>query len=63
MTPYEKRFHLLQQEYRIITKQVKDSANDADITLLNEQRTAIIVETREIINKAGMPAPKEHGTL
>ena len=63
MTPYEKRFHLLQQEYRIITKQVKDFANDADITLLNEQRTAIIVETREIINKAGMPAPKEHGTL
>jgi hypothetical protein len=51
MTPYEKRFQLLRQEYRIVTKQVKDSDNAADITWLKKHRAEIVMEAREIINK------------
>jgi len=51
MTPYEKRFQSLQRKYRIVTKQVKESENAADITWLKEHRAAIVMEAREIINK------------
>jgi hypothetical protein len=51
MTPYEKRFQSLQRKFRIVTKQVKECENAADITWLKEHRAAIVTEAREIINK------------
>lgn len=59
MTPYEKRFHSLQQEYRIVIRHVKDSVNEADITQLRERRIAIIVKARNIINKFDMRVPND----
>jgi hypothetical protein len=51
MIPYEKRFQSFQRKYRVVTKQVKESENAADITWLKEHRAAISVKASEIINK------------
>jgi hypothetical protein len=52
-----KRLALLEREYRVISKQVANSANAADVVQLEEHREAIVAEAREIVRKLNLPEP------
>lgn len=52
-----KRLALLEREYRVVSKQISNSANVSDIAQLETHRDAIVAEAREIIRKLNLPAP------
>jgi hypothetical protein len=52
-----KRLAKLEQEFRVVSKQIASSANPADIAQLEKHREAILTEAREIIRKLNLPAP------
>jgi hypothetical protein len=52
-----KRLAKLEQEFRVISKQIESSANPADVAHLEKHREAIITEAREIVRKLNLPEP------
>jgi hypothetical protein len=52
-----KRLALLEREYRVVSKQIANSANVSDVTQLEKHREAIVAEAREIIRKLNLPEP------
>ena len=52
-----KRFYQLEQEFRVITKQISKSANVSDRAQLKEHRNAIVAEAREIVRILNVPEP------
>jgi hypothetical protein len=52
-----KRLATLEREYRVVSKQIEDSANPADIAQLEKHRAAIVAEAREIVRKLRLPEP------
>jgi hypothetical protein len=52
-----KRLAKLEQEYRVVSKQIANSVNAADVAQLEKHREAIVAEAREIINKLNLPEP------
>ena len=52
-----KRLAKLEQEYRVVSKQIANSANAADVAQLEKHREAIVAEAREIIRKLNLPEP------
>lgn len=52
-----KRLAKLEQEYRVVSKQIANSANAADVAQLEQHREAIVAEAREIISKLKLPEP------
>jgi hypothetical protein len=47
----------LERQYGVITNQIANSANEADIAQLEKHRGAILAEAREIIEKLVLPEP------
>jgi hypothetical protein len=52
-----KRLAKLEQEYRVVSKQIANSANPRDVAQLEKHREAIIAEAREISRKLNLPEP------
>jgi hypothetical protein len=52
-----KRLAKLEQEYRVISKQIANSANPTDVAQLEKHREAIVLEAREIVRKLNLPEP------
>jgi hypothetical protein len=52
-----KRLAKLEQEFRVISKQIADSANRADVVQLEKHLEAILTEAREIVRKLNLPEP------
>jgi hypothetical protein len=52
-----KRLAKLEQEYRVVSKQIANSVNAADVAQLEKHREAIVAEAREIIRKLDLPEP------
>jgi hypothetical protein len=52
-----KRLAKLEQEYRVVGKQIANSANAADVAQLEQHREAIVAEAREIVRKLNLPEP------
>jgi hypothetical protein len=52
-----KRLAKLEQELRVISKQIASSANPADVAQLEKHREAILIEAREIVRKLNLPEP------
>jgi hypothetical protein len=52
-----KRLALLEREYRVVSEQIMNSVNAADITQLEKHRKAILTEAREIVRKLDLPEP------
>ncbi len=52
-----KRLAQLERQYRVVTKQIANSANAADVAQLEKHRDAIVTEAREIIRKLNLPEP------
>jgi hypothetical protein len=52
-----KRLAQLERQYRVVAKQIANSANAADIAQLEKHRDEIVVEAREIIRKLNLPEP------
>jgi hypothetical protein len=52
-----KRLSKLEQEYRVVCKQIANSANAADVAQLEKHREAIVAEAREIISRSNLPEP------
>jgi hypothetical protein len=52
-----KRLAKLEQEFRVISKQIASSANPADVAQLEKHRETILTEAREISRKLNLPEP------
>jgi hypothetical protein len=52
-----KRLALLERQFRVVSKQIANSANVSDVTQLEKHREAIVAEAREIIRKLNLPEP------
>jgi hypothetical protein len=52
-----KRLARLEREYGVVTEQITQSSNAADVTRLKKHREAIVAEAREIIRKLNLPEP------
>jgi hypothetical protein len=52
-----KRLAQLERQYRVVAKQIVNSANAADIAQLEKHRDAIVAEAREIVRKLNLPEP------
>jgi len=52
-----KRLARLEREYTVVTEQIANSANAADIARLKKHRDAIVAEAREIIRKLNLSEP------
>jgi hypothetical protein len=52
-----KRLAKLEQEHRVVSKQITSSTNPADVAQLEKHREAILTEAREIIRKLNLPEP------
>ena len=52
-----KRLATLEREYRVVSKQIANSANSADVAHLEKHRAAIVAEAREIVRKLKLPEP------
>jgi hypothetical protein len=48
----------LEREFSVVTDQIANSANDADIARLEKHRDAILAEAREIIHQLVMAEPE-----
>ncbi len=51
------RLAKLEQEFRVVSKQIASSANPADVAQLEKHREAILAEAREIVRKLNLPEP------
>jgi hypothetical protein len=52
-----KRLAKLEQEFRVVSKQIASSTNPADVAQLEKHREAILIEAREIVRKLNLPEP------
>ena len=52
-----KRLAMLEREYRVVSKQIANSANPADVAQLEKHREAIISEAREVVRKLKLAEP------
>jgi Effector-associated domain 9 len=52
-----KRLARLEREYDVVSEQIANSTNAADISRLKKHRDAIVTEAREIIRKLNLPEP------
>jgi hypothetical protein len=52
-----KPLDVLERKYHVISKQIANSANAADIFQLEKLREAILTEAREISRKLNLPMP------
>lgn len=52
-----KRLAKLEQEFRVVCKQIASSANPADVAQLEKHREGILTEAREIVRKLNLPEP------
>jgi Effector-associated domain 9 len=52
-----KRLAKLEQEFRVVSKQIASSTNPADVAQLEKHREAIVSEAREISQKLNLPEP------
>ena len=52
-----KRLATLEREYRVVSKQITNSANPANVAQLEKHREGIVAEAREIVRKLKLPEP------
>jgi hypothetical protein len=52
-----KRLAKIEQEFRVVSKQIASSANSADVAQLEKHREAIIAEARKIVLELNLPEP------
>ena len=52
-----KRLAKLEQEFRVVSKQIASSTNPADVAQLEKHREAILNDAHEIVRKFNLPEP------
>jgi hypothetical protein len=52
-----KRLAKLEQEFRVVSKQIASSTNPTDVAQLEKHREAILNDAREIVCKFNLPEP------
>jgi hypothetical protein len=62
MPPEIKRFYKLEQEYRVLIRQIAKTMNVADLVQLKTHRNNIVVEARDLVRRLNIPDSNWCGT-